>query len=63
MLRKQLGLFSWLKLWPSSLLPSLPLTNAGDAIISQHGPMVTEADDFMALGVHVALVYLTVTAV
>lgn len=61
--RKQLGLFSWLELWPSSHPPLLPLTNAGDTIVSQHGPVVTEADDFVALGVHVAFVYLTVTAV
>lgn len=40
-----------------------PLTNAGDAILSQHGPVVAEADDLVALGVHVALVYLAVAAV
>lgn len=40
-----------------------PLTNAGDAIVSQHCPVVTEADDLVALGVHVALVSLTVAAV
>lgn len=53
-----------LKLWapPPSLLPH-PLTDAGDAILCQHCPMVTEADDLVALGVHVALIYLTVAAV
>lgn len=56
-------MFSWLKLWSSSLLQLLSLTNAGDTIVSQHGPVVTEADDFVALGVHVTFVYLTVTAV
>ena len=40
-----------------------PLTNAGDTVLGQHGPMVAEADDFVALGVHVALVYLAVAAV
>ena len=40
-----------------------PLTNAGDTVLSQHGPMVAEADDFVALGVHVALDYLAVAAV
>lgn len=61
--RKELGLFRRLKLWTCSPLPSLPLTNAGDTILSQHGPVFTETDDFVALGVHVAFVYLTVTAV
>lgn len=40
-----------------------PLTNAGDAVLSQHRPVVTEADDLAALRVYVALVYLTVAAV
>lgn len=40
-----------------------PLTNAGDAILGQHCPMVTEADDPVALWVHVALIYLAVAAV
>lgn len=46
-----------------SLGPTQPLTNAGDAILSQHGAVVAEADDLVALGVQVALVALAVAAV
>lgn len=48
---------------PSPSPVSTSLTNAGDAILGQHRSMVTEADDLVSLGVHVTLVYLTVTAV
>lgn len=40
-----------------------PLTDAGDTVLSQHCPVVTEADDLVALRVHVTLIYLTVAAV
>ena len=43
--------------------PHVPPTDAGDAILSQHCPVITEADDLVAFWVHVALVSLTVAAV
>lgn len=54
--------------WKPAVAPSLgphpcPLTNARHTVLSQHRPVLTEADDLVALGVHVALVHLTVAAV
>lgn len=46
-----------------SLGPTQRLTNARDTVLSQHGAVVAEADDLVALGVQVALVALAVAAV
>lgn len=50
--------------WPKRWAPTPhPLTDAGDTVLSQHCSVVTEADDLVALRVHVTLIYLAVAAV